>query len=101
MTEGISATTSRKKYHQDEHKITHWASLRRGPAPTPSCHQVVRSGIHNLRNAYLLAMLRPPDDLRLSDIEERFTCRVRGKRGADVRPDFNRDRKPNGGMGYR
>jgi hypothetical protein len=30
-----------------------------------------------------------PDDARLSDIEERFTCRVCGKRGADVRPDFN------------
>jgi hypothetical protein len=42
-----------------------------------------------------------PDDARLSDIEERFTCRVCGKRGADVRPDFNGDRKPNGGMGYR
>ena len=42
-----------------------------------------------------------PDDARLSDIEERFTCRVCGKRGADVRPDFNRDRKPSGGMGYR
>jgi len=28
-----------------------------------------------------------PDDARLSDIEERFTCRVCGKRGADVRPD--------------
>jgi hypothetical protein len=42
-----------------------------------------------------------PDDARLSDIEERFTCRVCGKRGADVRPDFNRDRKSSGGMGYR
>ena len=42
-----------------------------------------------------------PDDARLSDIEERFTCRVCGKRGADVRPDFNRDRKPSGGMGHR
>jgi hypothetical protein len=30
-----------------------------------------------------------PDDLRLSDIEPRFVCRARGKRGADVRPDFN------------
>jgi hypothetical protein len=29
-----------------------------------------------------------PDDVRLSDIEERFT-RVCGKRGADVRPDFS------------
>ena len=28
-----------------------------------------------------------PDDLRLSDIEDRFTCSACGKRGADVRPD--------------
>ena len=34
-----------------------------------------------------------PDDTRLSDIEERFTCRVCGKRGADVRPDFNGARR--------
>ena len=33
------------------------------------------------------------DDARLSDIEERFTCRVCGKRGADVRPDFNGARR--------
>ena len=31
---------------------------------------------------------------RLSDIEERFTCRACGKRGADVRPDFNRSSQP-------
>ena len=42
-----------------------------------------------------------PDDARLSDIEERFTCRVCGKRGADVRPDFNWDRKQSSVMGYR
>ena len=29
-----------------------------------------------------------PDDVRLSDIEARFTCRACGKRGAVVRPDF-------------
>jgi hypothetical protein len=28
------------------------------------------------------------DDVRLSDIEPRFTCQACGKRGADVRPDF-------------
>jgi len=28
------------------------------------------------------------DDLRLSDIEDRVTCRACGKRGADVRPDW-------------
>jgi hypothetical protein len=32
---------------------------------------------------------RWPDDARLSDIEPRFVCTVCGKRGADVRPDFN------------
>jgi hypothetical protein len=42
-----------------------------------------------------------PDDLRLSDIEDRFTCSACGKRGADVRPDFNWDKKPAGMMGYR
>ena len=28
------------------------------------------------------------DDVRLSDIELRFTCQACGKRGADVRPDW-------------
>jgi hypothetical protein len=31
-----------------------------------------------------------PDHLRLSDIEERFTYQTCGKRGADVRPHFQR-----------
>jgi hypothetical protein len=35
-----------------------------------------------------------PDDARLSDIEPRFVCSVCGKRGADVRPDFNWQGKP-------
>jgi hypothetical protein len=42
-----------------------------------------------------------PDDLRLSDIESRFVCQVCGKRGADVRPDYNWNRTTAGGMGYR
>ena len=42
-----------------------------------------------------------PDDVRLSDIEHRFVCEVCGKRGADVRPDFNWDKKPVRVMGYR
>jgi hypothetical protein len=29
------------------------------------------------------------DDLRLSDIEPRFTCQACGREGADVRPDFH------------
>jgi hypothetical protein len=42
-----------------------------------------------------------PDDLRLSDIEPRFVCNTCGKRGADVRPDFNWNRKHGSVMGYR
>ena len=30
-----------------------------------------------------------PDEVRLSDIEPLFVCKVCGKRGADVRPDFH------------
>jgi hypothetical protein len=29
------------------------------------------------------------DDVRLSDIEPRFTCRSCGRKGADVRPNFD------------
>jgi len=31
---------------------------------------------------------RWPDEVRLSDIEERFVCKACGRRGADLRPDF-------------
>jgi hypothetical protein len=34
-----------------------------------------------------------PDDVRLSDIEPRFVCTTCGKRGADVRPDFQLERE--------
>jgi hypothetical protein len=30
-----------------------------------------------------------PDDIRLSDLEDKFTCTACGKRGSDVRPDFD------------
>ena len=42
-----------------------------------------------------------PDDARLFDLEERFTCRVCGKRGTDVRPDFNGNRRSATMMSYR
>ena len=35
---------------------------------------------------------RLPDEVRLSDVEPRFTCTACGRRGADVRPDFNWNR---------
>ena len=42
-----------------------------------------------------------PDDVRLSDIEDRFVCQKCGKRGADVRPDFNWGKPTVATMGYR
>jgi hypothetical protein len=42
-----------------------------------------------------------PDHVRLSDLEPRFVCKACGKRGADVRPDFNWDKKPVAMMGFR
>jgi hypothetical protein len=33
------------------------------------------------------------DDVRLSDIEPRFTCRACGQKGADVRPNFDWDKE--------
>ena len=44
---------------------------------------------------------RWPDRDRLSDLENKFTCRARGKRGADVRPDFNWKAKSVGGIAHR
>jgi hypothetical protein len=42
-----------------------------------------------------------PDDMRLSDLEARFTCTVCGKRGADVRPDFDWDKRQVRRTGFR
>jgi hypothetical protein len=41
------------------------------------------------------------DDIRLSDIERRFTCSVCGHRGADVRPDFHWTGLRKNMMGFR
>jgi hypothetical protein len=44
---------------------------------------------------------RWPDEARLSDLEPRFICSACGKRGADVRPDFNWNKPVLPMMGYR
>jgi hypothetical protein len=31
---------------------------------------------------------RWPDELRISDVEDKFVCTVCGQRGADIRPDW-------------
>jgi len=40
------------------------------------------------------------DDLRLSDLEPKFVCSACGKRGADVRPDFDWDKPGSLDRGY-
>jgi hypothetical protein len=37
---------------------------------------------------------RWPNDVRLSDLEARFACKARGKRGTDARPNFNWSKPP-------
>jgi hypothetical protein len=44
---------------------------------------------------------RWPDDMRLSDLKQRFICKACGERGADIRPDFNWNKPPVAVMGYR
>ena len=44
---------------------------------------------------------RWPGDLRLCDIEDRFTCSECGKRGAGVRPYFDWDKRMVRAIGYR
>jgi hypothetical protein len=44
---------------------------------------------------------RWPDELRLSDIEPRFVCSACGRRGAEIRPDYNWRNPPTSAIGYR
>lgn len=41
-------------------------------------------------HSVVLDSARWGDDVRLSDLEPRFTCKACGRRGADVRPLFER-----------
>jgi hypothetical protein len=49
---------------------------------------------------YPLSADRWPDEMRLSDIEPRFVCAACGKRGAEVRLDFNWGRPLAPAMGF-
>jgi hypothetical protein len=44
---------------------------------------------YHCSHSVALSADRWPDDVRLSDLEPRFVCRACGRRGADIRPDFN------------
>jgi hypothetical protein len=56
---------------------------------------------YHCNHSLAISEARWPDDVRLSDMQDRFACTACGKRGADVRPDFNWNRTPLGILGYR
>ena len=55
---------------------------------------IVYCADYNCSHSVRLDADRWTDEMRLSDIECQFVCQACGTRGADVRPDFNWDRKP-------
>lgn len=62
---------------------------------------VVYCADYTCSHSVSLSAERWADALRLSDIEPQFVCKACGKRGRDVRPDFDWDKMPSNGMCYR
>jgi hypothetical protein len=66
------------------------------------CGLLIYCADYRCSHSIAISADRWSDDVRLSDLEARFACKACGKRGADVRPDFNWNAMgPVGGMGYR
>jgi len=65
---------------------THFNACARRPHPSEN-HLRRNASFGRSRSPDLLLGL--PDDVRLSDIETRFTCQACGIKGADVRPNFH------------
>jgi hypothetical protein len=59
-------------------------------------------GCSDCKCSHLISMSgdRWPNDMRLSDLEPRFICTACGKRGADVRSDFDWDKDGALRVGY-
>jgi len=66
------------------HKITFGAMRRSGVRGVLICCRDYRCS-----HSVAISADPWPDHFRLSDIEHRFTCQACGKRGADVRPNFD------------
>jgi hypothetical protein len=68
---------------------------------TRLCCDVDRCADYRCSHSIAVGADRWADDVRLSDIEDRFTCTACGKRGAGVRPDFNAGKMATAMIGYR
>ena len=75
----------------------------RAAAPRSLCGRSILVYCADYRCSHSIAISADswPDNLRLSDIEHRFVYEACGKRGADVRPDSNWNRRPGAVMGDR
>ncbi len=58
---------------------------------------IVYCGDFKCSHSIILDASRWGDDVRLSDLEPRFTCKDCGRRGADVRPLFEKAAMGTGG----
>ena len=69
-----------------EQKIT-LGEMRSGNGPT---RLLVYCSDHKCSHSVVVDAQRWGDDVRLSDLELKFTCKACGRRGADVRPLFEK-----------
>ena len=61
-----------------------------------ACGLLIYCSDYRCSHSTAISADRWPDDVRLSDLEPKFTCQACGHRGADVRPLFAVD-KPSSG----
>ena len=59
---------------------------------------IVYCGDYKCAHSVVIEANRWADDVRLSDLEPKFTCRACGHRGADVRPLFDQAKMGTGGL---
>jgi hypothetical protein len=71
---------------QREQKIT-LGEMRSSSGPR---RLIVYCADYRCAHAVVVDAERWGDDVRLSDLEPKFTCKACGRRGADVRPLFER-----------
>jgi hypothetical protein len=79
-----------------EQKITLGEMRESGPT-----RLLVYCGDYKCAHSRVMDVGHWPDDVRLSDLEPKFTCKACGHRGADVRPLFAVDQTASGYPAHR
>ena len=76
------ASCGKNQNMQRQQKIT-LGEMRANCGPT---RLLIYCSDHKCSHLVMIDAACWPDDLRLSDLEDRFVCEICGRRGADVRP---------------